>query len=71
MSRLCAAAVFVLSSVVFAAPCQEPAPIDATPLEKADPSLVTWTSATKFSTYPPTLKLPSQAERAARITASR
>lgn len=68
MKRLCAAALFVIASVGFAAPCQQPPPIDATPLEKADPSLVTWTSATKFSTYPPTLKLPSAPERAARIS---
>ncbi|MBM4776324.1 MAG: hypothetical protein GQE15_01360 [Archangiaceae bacterium] len=67
MSRLCAAAVFALASLSAAAPCREPAPIDATPLEKADPSLVTWTSATKFATYPPTLKLPSASELAARV----
>ena len=27
------------------APCQEPAPIDTTPLEKGNPSLVTWIDA--------------------------
>lgn len=69
MIRLCAAAVFACAALSLAAPCQEPAPIDATPLEKADPSLVTWTSATKFPTYPPMLRLPSASERAARITA--
>ncbi len=69
MKRLCAAAVFALASFSLAAPCQEPAPIDATLLEKANPSLVTWTSATKFATYPPMLKLPSESERAARIAA--
>lgn len=67
MIRLCAVAVFALASLSLAAPCQEPAPVDATPLENADPSLVTWTSATKFPTYPPTLKLPSDSERAARV----
>lgn len=69
MIRLCAATMFAVASFSLAAPCQEPAPIDATPLEKADPSLVTWTSATKFSTYPPTVKLLSESERAARIAA--
>lgn len=67
MTRLCAAAVVALASFSLAAPCQEPGAVDVTPLEKADPSLVTWTSATKFPTYPPTLKLPSASERAARI----
>lgn len=67
MIRLCAATVFAVASFSLAAPCQEPAPIDATRLEKANPALVTWSTDTKFSTYPPTVKLVSAAERASRV----
>jgi len=68
-SRLCAAIAGCLAAVAVGAPCRDPGPIEATPLDKADPAVTTWTRATKFGPQQAVVKLPTPEERAARVAA--